>query len=205
MAFQKVEDTAQVDVIYTLNGETVQNVFYARFGGNYALVDLQSMADAVSTAVGAVWLPLQPIEATYVRTEVRGLEFENDLVAQSVIGNGSGADIVESYPNNVTFAVKKVSPFTGRSARGRCFWIGIPADKTSAPDENHLTDAYRDAVVAAVEVIRTTMNAVFNWDAVLVSRFSGGVPRLEGKTFDWVSSVAVDKRVDTHRGRLPSS
>jgi len=205
MAFQKVDNTVEINVIYTLNLETVQNVFYARFGGEYALANLQSLADAVGSTVGVEWLPLQPIEAVFVRTEVRGLENENDLFASSLNGAGSGADIVEAYPNNVTFSIKKTSPFTGRSARGRSYWIGIPQDKTSAPDENHITDAYRDAIVAALEDIRIIINATFNWQAVLVSRFTGGAKRTEGMTFDWIGSTAVDKRIDTQRNRLPTS
>lgn len=205
MAFQAVVNTVEVDVIYELNGEIAQNVFYAKFGGTYALANLQALADAVGTIVGSDWLPLQPVEAVFLRVEVRGLTVENDLFATSVVGAGDGEDIIEAYPNNVTFSVKKVSGFTGRSARGRSYWIGIPTDKTSSPDENHVTGAYRDDLVAAIDVIRTTINAEFNWDAVLVSRFSGGVKRAAGVTFDWVGSVAVDDRIDTQRGRLPAT
>ena len=204
MAFQQVEDTFEINGVYTLNGEAAQNVFYAKFAGTYALANLQALADAVGTQVGAIWLPEQPIEADFVRTDVRGLDVENDLFATSLNGAGPGEDIVEAYPNNVTFSIKKASGFTGRSARGRTYWIGIPQDKTSAPDENHLTDAYRDAIVLAVDKIRQIINATFNWDAVLVSRFSGGVARDDGVTFTWVSTSAVDKRIDTMRNRLPS-
>lgn len=204
MAFQKVDNTVEIDVIYTLNGVTVQNVFYARFGGEYDQANLQSMADSVGGQVGATWLPLQPSEAVFVRTEVRGLEFENDLMATSVVGAGAGGDIIEAYPNNVTFSVKKLSSLTGRSARGRCYWIGIPQDKTSSPTENDLLPSYADAVVAAVDQIRVDINTQFNFDAVLVSRFSGGVKRVEGVTFGWIGCVAVDNRVDTQRTRLPN-
>ena len=197
MAFQPVVNAAEINVIYTLNAEIVQNVFYGLFGGAYTQANLQSLADDVGTTVGNQWLPLQPPEAIFLRTEVRGLTIENDFFASSLLGAGTGADIVEAYPNNVTFSVKKLSGFTGRSARGRCYWIGIPQDKTSAPDENHLTDAYRDAVVAAVDQVRLKIDTVFNWDAVLVSRIANGVPRATGKTFPWIGVVAVDKRVDT--------
>ena len=203
MAFQKVDNTVEIDVIYTLNGVLVQNVFYGKFGGEYALANLLSMANAIASTVSINWLPLQPPEASFLRVEVRGLEFENDLLATSIVGAGPGTDVVEAYPNNVTFSIKKVSPFTGRSARGRCYWIGIPQDKTSAPTENDLVASYRDAIVAAVDAVRSKINTEFNFDAVLVSRFSGGVQRSEGKTFDWIDSVAVDDRIDTQRTRLP--
>lgn len=203
MAFQAVVNTVEINFIFTLNAQTVQNVFYAKFGGTYALANLQALADALGGKVGTDWLPLQAPETSFIRTEVRGLTVENDLFASSLVGAGPGEDVVEAYPNNVSFCVKKESGFTGRSARGRCYWIGIPQDKTSSPDENHVTDTYRDDVVDAVDAIRSRTNAEFNWDAVLVSRFAGGEKRSVGVTFDWASTIAVDNRIDTQRGRLP--
>lgn len=203
MAFQAVPNTVEIDVIYTLNLETVQNTFYAEFTGTYAQTDLDSLAAFVATKIGTDWLPHQPVEAVFVRVEVRGLSAEEDFFAASVLGAGAGEELAEALPNNVTLSIKKSSAFTGRSARGRCYWIGIPSDKTSAPDENHITDTYRDEIVDAVDQIRTTINAQANWQAVLVSRFTGGAQRAEGKTFDWIGSVVVDKRVDTQRNRLP--
>ncbi len=203
MAFQKVSNTVEINVLYTLNGEAVQNVFYAKFGGTYAQANLQSLADEVDITVNAFWLPEQPIEASYVRTEVRGLDKENDLTASANANAGPGLDPSPALPNNVTFSLKRSSAFSGRSARGRTYWIGIPTSRVQPGDENRLSAAFVTTLTTAVDKIREEINTVFLWDAVIVSRITGGLPRSEGMTFVWLSTVAVDDIVDTNRGRLP--
>ncbi len=203
MAFQRVPNTVEVDVIYTYHGITCQNVYYGEFAGGYSLLDLQILAGAVDAAVGVGWLSEQPAEASYVITEVRGLDAEFDLFASDNSSAGPGTDVIPGLPGNVTFSIKKTSGLTGRSARGRSYWIGIPRDKLKGTNENELTAAYTALIVANVELIRTTINAAAGWAAVLVSRISGGVERTPTAiTFPWVGTVAVDERIDTQRPRL---
>lgn len=203
MAFQAVPDTAQINISYLYNGETCENVLYAEKPGGYVIGDLIALAAQVDVQVAATWLPLQPIEASYVRTEVRGLADENDLVASDAGGAGPGVDASNASSNQVTFAIRKSSGLTGRSARGRLYWIGIPRDKLQTGDENRLIATYLDDIVDAVDDQRVGINAVSGWNAVLVSRFQGGLKRAEGVTFPWISTGAVDDIVDTQRGRLP--
>lgn len=204
MAFQSVPETAEVDIIFTLNGVTVQNTHYARHPGGYILSDLQALADTIDGAFVTNSQDDSPSEVTYVRTEVRGLEFENDQVASANTNSASGTHGGDALPNQVTFAIKKVSGQTGRSARGRVFWVGIPDSETVAADENFLVQTYVDNIVANIDWIRTLINTTSFWTAVLVSRFTAGAKRDEGVTFPWIDTLAVDNRLDTHRGRLPS-
>lgn len=203
MAFQPVEDTVEIDVIYTLNGEIVQNVFYAKLEGGYVLTDLEDLAEQMDAVVAANWRPEQPIEAVYLRVEVRGLAVPNDLLATNDDTSSAGLDASAALPNNVTFSIKKTSGLTGRSARGRCYWIGIPRDKTEGTDENRLTAAYVDDIVENIDQVRSNINGVGDWEAVLVSRFADGLKRDEGVTFPWLGTVAVDVVIDTQRNRLP--
>lgn len=203
MAFQKVVDTAEIDIIYTLNQTTVQNVFYASLAGGYVLADLVSLAAAIDLEVHNSWKGNQPVEAVYVRTEVRGLAVENDLLAIDNTNTGVGLIATEPTPNNVTFAVKKLSGLTGRSARGRTYWIGIPRNQLKSTNENEVSATYAANVVVSVDAIRTAIIGAALWSPVLVSRFAGGVARSEGKTFPWVDTVNINERVDTQRGRLP--
>lgn len=204
MAFQSVPETASIDVIYTLNGQTVQNVFYALFPGGYGLSDVQELADEVDIAVGENWLDIQPPEAVYQRIEVRGLEFENDVLATADANSGPGESISPTLPNNVTLSIKKTSALTGRSARGRTYWIGIPTDQLVSTNENLVLTAFINEVETEVGRIRTRINTTSTWVAVLVSRFTGGAKRAVGVTFVWVDTTCVNNVVDTQRGRLPS-
>lgn len=204
MAFQPVVDTVEIDIIYTLNAEPVQNVLYAELPGGYILADLVALAAQIDTQVNGTWKPQQPPEAVYVRTEVRGLALQNDLTASNNTNAGPGLIGAATLPNNVTFSIKKESGLTGRSARGRLYWIGVPFNQIQATNENLLNAAYVTAIVAAVDSQRVGILAVGAWLPVLVSRFSEGIPRVTGRTFGWVSTTNVDDRIDTQRGRLPS-
>lgn len=204
MAFQPVVDTVEIDMIFTQNGVTAQNVFYAQLVGGYALADLEAMAARIDLQWDGTWKARQTAETAYLRTEVRGLAVENDLVATDNTFAGVGTHIGGAFPNNVTFAIKKESGLTGRSARGRTYWIGVPGSEVEPLDENMLKAAYTALVVAAVDDIREAIATVGLWDPVLVSRFSGGVKRTAGKTFPWIASTNVDDRIDTQRGRLPA-
>lgn len=203
MAFQPVVDTCEIDIIYTLNGVPAQNVLYAELPGGYVLGDLVALANQVDAQVHGTWKNQQSPEAVYVRTEVRGLAVENDLFTSDNSNAGAGLHAGAALPNNVTIALKKESGLTGRSARGRTYWIGVPQTQLVASDENTLNAAYVAAVVAALDSQRTGIVALASWLPVLVSRFSGGVPRTTGKTFSWVSTTNVDVIVDTQRGRMP--
>lgn len=203
MAFQSVPQTAQIDVIYTLNGETVENVFYGEFPGGYNQLELDALAVRMDTRVRTNFLPQQPPEAVYQRVEVRGLDQENDLLAVFSAGPAPGVQVTAALPNNITLAIKQNSGLTGRSARGRTYFIGIPQGTLLASDESFLQSAYVLAVVLALGQIRDGIESLPGWNAVLVSRIAGGVPRAFGITFPWISEIAVNDRVDSQRGRLP--
>ena len=200
MAFQAVPDTAEVTVVYTQNGEVITNTFAARLPGGYNLADLNTLATTVDNFMPGGLLPRMTVDSAYVRTEVRGLANENDLATEASANAGPGLDPIEGLPNNCTLSVKKASPFTGRSARGRWYVVGLPQNAL-AGDENAWSLAVVDDVVAALEALRVLVAATV-WIPVIVSRFNAGLPRDFGVTFDWIVTTAVDAFVDSQRGRL---
>lgn len=200
MAFQKVTQTADIIITYLANSVLMQNVLNAFLATPYDLADLQALADAVDAEVAASWLPIQSLDCSYIRTTVRGLEFENDQEATADLNAGPGGNVAEGLPNQVTFSIKKQSGLTGRSARGRLYWIGIPNNDLQL-DENKLKIPEADAIEAAVDSMRAAITAT-DWQAVIVSRFTGGVQRAAGVVFNWVGSDAVNINIDTQRRRL---
>lgn len=203
MAFQPVADTAEIAMIFTNNGVTVQNVYYALRPGGYGQADLQALADVIDAIFLTTFMTEVTVECAYVRTEVRGLAVINDLIATQNAGAGIGTHIGAPTPNNCTFAIKKSSGLTGRSARGRTYWVNIPRQVLDATDENLVGAAWAAAVVANVDFVRIQIATVGLWQAVLLSRFTEGVQRPTGFTFPWLATSNVDLRVDTMRGRLP--
>jgi len=200
MAFQPVPNTAEIVITYLQNSVSMNNVLNAFKATQYDLADLQLLADAVDIAVAASWLPIQTFDTNYIRTTVRGLEFENDQEVSQDLNAGVGGVLIKGLPNQVSFAIKKQSGLTGRTARGRLFWIGITATMLQ-PDENKLNIVDADAVEAAVDAMRAAITATV-WQAVIVSRFLDNVKRPTGTVLNWISSDAVDIQVDTQRPRL---
>ncbi len=200
MAFQAVPDTAEVTIIYNQNTEAITNTFAARLIGGYTLADLDILATEVDQNMPGNLLGRMTLDCLYVRTEVRGLAFENDIETLAQANSGVGLSTSEGLPNNVTLSIKKSSAFTGRSARGRWYFIGIPSNNL-AGNENTYSQVEVDGMVTAIESLRAQV-ATTVWIPVIVSRFNNGVLRNPGKTFDWIATSAVNPFVDSQRGRL---
>lgn len=200
MAFQAVPDTASITIEYLSQSKQMVNTLHAELPGGYVLSDLLALASAVDVAVDANWLPQQAAGSSYVQTVVRGLALENDQEVTNDTSAGPGEIVANGVSGNVTLSVKRASNFTGRSARGRLYWIAMPNTKLGG-NENLVTQAYADSVESAVDAIRVAIDAT-DWQAVIVSRFSGGVERTTGVTFDWTNTSIVNLSVDSQRGRL---
>lgn len=203
MAFQRVPNTAEVTILYQQNTEIMANVFHAELATGYDFADIAALASAVDQSVVDNIRPIMSVDATYLRTEVRGLDEENDLSDTDDTGTGLGSIAGQGLPNNVTFSVKKESGRTGRSARGRWYFVGMP-DSYLGANENQIIPASSDDIVQALEELRADVNATA-WSPVIVSRFTGGALRNEGVTFPWISVVAVNVFIDTQRRRLSQS
>lgn len=201
MAFQSVPETAEVATIYDCNNINVQMTFHARFIGGYSLADIVALANNCDQRVTQSFLPIQTQDALYQRTEVRGLESIVDLSASDQTGAGPGLDVARGMPNSVTLAIQRNSGLTGRSSRGRVFWLAAP-DSNLDVDENFFTAAASIAIVSAINLMNVSLN-LSGWLGVIVSRFTGGVQRPTGVTFPWVNTLAVNNRVDSRRDRMP--
>jgi len=200
MAFQSVPNTAEITILFSQNGEPLANTLHAIKPGGYNQGDITALAILVDVAVGANLLSQMTQDAAYTRTEVRGLNVINDLFSTDNTNTGPGTVVSEGMPNQVTFSIKKNSLQTGRSARGRLYWVGIPKNAFTS-DENQLLAAEAQNRVDAIEALRVAIE-ISVWDAVIVSRVTEGVVRDPGVTFPWVTTTKVNNRVDTQRNRL---
>jgi len=200
MAFQSAPNMAEIIVSYTGHSQEFKNIMHAHLPGGYDLADLTALGVAIDAEVAAEWLPLQSLDYLYNNTTVRGLEFIND---QEVINNTSsavGGKDAGAMPDNVTLSIKKVSGVTGRSGRGRLYWIGTH-EGDIASNENSYTTVAALAITAAVDDMRIAIDSTV-WDAAILSRFTNGLKRPFGVPFDWISTVAVNNNVDSQRRRL---
>lgn len=203
MAFQSVPGAAIAEVIWVSAGVTLQNTFYGHRAGGYDSANIALLAERVDEFIASEWLPLLSNTIAYVGTTVTGLQFENDVQYTETAGAGNGGLSLTAAPLNVTFAIKRTSGLTGRSARGRIYWPQINILDTQT-DRNYLQSTIAADMVLAVSAIRGATIAA-EWTPVIVSRFSGGEKRETGVVFSWEQTGFTDLRLDSRRDRLPLS
>ena len=201
MPFVPVPDTAALDVIYSWDGQVVENTLYYRFAaGGPVESDLTALLEAVNTAIRANLIPLMTNAITFLRLVGTLLDVVDGLQLISttslpIAGENTGA----AMPNNVAMCMSIRSAVGGRSGRGRNYIPGLPrsvfaANTLDATFAAALTGAYSDILAAGGDA---------GWEAVVVSRFTGGLPRTTGVANAVTSNFFVDRIVDSMRRRLP--
>lgn len=201
MAFQSVPETVEIATNYSFGSTDIQMTFHARKSGGYSESELTSLANQCDGRVVTSFLPNQANDYVYNNTSVRGLESITDLYVENSDGTGPGSLTADAIPVNCALAIKKLSGFTGRSARGRVYWFGLTVGQLDT-DENYVLGAQGLLILGAVDAMRATIVSA-GWLPVIVSRFTGGAKRATGVTFEWVSTGITDYRVDSRRDRLP--
>lgn len=201
MAFQRVPNTAEAAVTFNMQGVPVIMTFYAQRSLGYNEAQIAALAAAVDDWAGDQVRPLISSQVTYVATNVRGLDAENDLQATSAVGAGAGGLVQTPLPNNVALAVKRSSGLTGRSARGRVYFPGLTVNALGT-NENFFTTTIVDDIVEVLNALRVILEAI-GWIEVIVSRYINNTKRSEAVVFPVTFYTATDLRVDSRRDRLP--
>lgn len=166
--------TARIQLIYTYNSQRIENVFHVLSGGGLLVADLDRIeavfaawwtATGRAQASGSLNLVLIVADALNV---VSGLhkEYSSGWTAVGLLG-GVG------MPGQNAICVKLATSFSGRSYRGRIFWPSLSVNDYS---NGLATTTRRDAIVAAVNTLRTNLAAGGDTLAV-VSYCNGGAWR----------------------------
>lgn len=201
MPFQSVPNTAEIVLTYTVAGVEFNNVLHAKRAAGYDATQLASLASSVSGWVTTSLKPLMSSSASFLRVTVRGLQNQNDFVVVNSSAQGVGAINSPCQALNVAACITLKSVFTGRSARGRFFWGGVPENQRASATT--LVQTYVDAVRDAIDALIAVLQAI-SWILTIVSRYTNGALRPTGVTFDVVDVVSRNNLIDSQRGRLPA-
>jgi len=200
LAFQAVPDTIEVVFDFLLAGTPAANVIHVKVPGGYVQADLDALTANMDAEVSTNIIPLLATNSSYVGVRARGLNTSSDLSSSNSDNAGVGTATGDPLPNNVSLCLTVRTAFTGRSARGRIYTMPPTLEEMAAP--NFVTSAFRDALIAAYEACRTRITSL-GYTMVVVSRFTGGVKRSVGVTFNVTAIVARNTRTDSQRGRMP--
>jgi hypothetical protein len=196
--FIPVPNTARVRMVYDLFGQKVMNVFYWEQATPFTTSDLAVLNNAIKTAWEDNVQAVQSNDLTLSFLEATALDsaagFQETLLVDEV-----GGAAVAAMPGNVTWAIKFASGLTGRSQRGRMYFLGL-----------HETDVTGNAVVSSAAALILAAYEGFFGDVatatgathVVVSYCALGVWRSTGQTTPITAYINVDDLVDSQRRRL---
>lgn len=201
MPFIAAPNIVELQFRYTLQGERAMNRIHVNVGAVPNAVVMSDLADAAL----AWWTSnvRTIVSDTLALREVYLKSLHAAIAPEVTITSGlpsSGTMTVPPLPSSVSLAVSLRSNQTGRSARGRWFWCGFAEDQV---DGNIVTGGTITSIDAALTNLKNEIDGLgHTW--VVVSFFSGGVPRPGGPVYSDVVTIAVvDPVVDSQRRRLP--
>lgn len=200
MAFVPAEDVVAVEVVYELDGQTVENTLYYHFeAGSPTLTDVRDLLGVVRDVIVEELIPLLSNAITLVRLIGTLLTTADALsTVLAVSPPVAGGAVEEPVPSNVAYSVQLKTASRGRSFRGRNYIAGLPGSQVVL---NTVSVAERANIVAAYEVLRVAGDAT--WTLGVLSRQHNNVPRVTA-VFSPVTSVdTADATVDSQRRRLP--
>lgn len=200
MPFIPVPNVVQLEAVYSMDGQTVENVYHYQMP---AAVDATLMLDFAAAWV-VEWIANQK---AYIPTEVSLINVKvTDLTTavSPVVNYSSGMPIAGTQtgallPNNCTLCFTKRTALRGRSNRGRLYWPGLGEPNVT---NNTVGSALVASIITGLNNMRTVVSPLGNWEMVVVSRFHEKVARPSG-IFTPVTNFTSDGKVDSQRRRLP--
>jgi len=207
MPFIPAENGIKVELNYLTQGEVAANVFYLR---NSNPVNAGILSD-LGIVVRDWWIgnikPLTTQSTNLQNIVLTDLTEENSFqvtISSGLPSIGTAGD--DPLPNNVTVVTKLTTGLTGRSNRGRSYFVGMDAQYLGFGSQT-VTSDFADDLGEAWEALLT---ALASTDARLViASFYSGVDT-DGKPIPRAAAVmnnvieaSVNPELDSQRRRLP--
>lgn len=199
MAFVPIASTAQLEFIYTQDGQTVENVLHYNCNAAVNTTNLQGLATAALAWWNTNLKPLINNTVTLITVRATDQSSQTGPVIEDTTGLPlAGTQPGSGLPNNVTVAIKLITASRGRSFRGRVYHIGLGSGSVSA----NTIGATPRANLKAAYLAALTLSTGPTWTLGIASRYTGNAPRTTG-VFTAVTDVSVNQTVDSQRRRLP--
>lgn len=199
--FIPAPNTASVEMIYSWGGVTCENVFHVRKGSSYSLADLQAVRGIVLAWYIATLRTYVTAGAVLVRIRTKALDTDTGPMEDyAVTASGGGLNSTGSNaPTNATYCIKLSTGLSGRSARGRWYFIGLNmGDVVTSVD---ISAALRINLVNAINTLRTNLTTGGHTMCVTSYRHDGAW-RATAVNYDITTAVGVDLHIDSQRRRL---
>jgi len=198
MANRPVPDTVEVQVRGTLLGQQVENTFYGKYVSPPDETQLQTLADDIADNWVENGLALLPGGWSGREVYVRDLSAPIAVQATSLnILAEVGTAVGDTMPSLISKAFARRSGLTGRSSRGRIYWMGLSESFVS----NNLFDSVLAGLIIDFLEGQDSIMAGLGFTPVIVSRFQAGAELTTPLTYPVAAWLATDLSVDTRRSR----
>lgn len=197
--FIPAADTARVDLVYSSQGNTLMNVIYFRRAGGFDAGQLEALAEATIAAwddnikaLTTANVSLNLVRATDISSEgAAGVEVSAGPLAGT---NTTGINL----PLNVTVVTKFSTGLTGRSHRGRIYFVGLNGSEIVA-------NALASGVAATINTAWTSffgdITTLAADEHVIVSLCNNGAWRTAAEVTP-VTNYSTNGDLDSQRRRL---
>lgn len=207
MPFVPVPGVIQVDVIYLIDSQRVENTMYFEKGDGWTLEDISTWLEELNTLIQSDLLPFLSSSLQLIELVARLLDTASSIGLSFVPSPTPSGGVTGDYmPNNVTYTISLKTGLTGRSFRGRNYVPGLPKGDA---DGNTIQSDLRTGLLAFYNLLITNA-AAFGNPMVVVSRYSGvdpvtgkPIPRVTGLSTPVTTAATFDQTLDSQRRRLP--
>ena len=199
MTFIPVPKTARVQMIFTQQGQSIENVYHVRNPAVYDIPALLAVAGVFLNWHNTQLRTTQPSTVVLQRVIVTSLETASAPGIEDVSGLPlPGINGANQLPMNVTLAMRENTVLRGKSFRGRVYHIGlIPA----AVIGSTVDSVYLAGLITIYNfLVSQLITAGFN--LAVVSYRTARAFRAVGVPTD-VLAFTADSTTDSQRRRLP--
>jgi len=201
MAFIPVLNTVEAHLRFTQGGAPAENVVHLERTGGYTQSDLDTLSLALADFAADDMLPVMHNQTVFVEVYVKGMASQADLQSTDTTHAGESGAVSLPQAANVSKAFTLRSGLTGRSQRGRMFWIGMSSNFLTNP--NTVTQGFVDDVIGILEALKALVEAL-GWVWVIVSKYTNGAPRTTGQKTPIAGFGVSGLDADSMRSRLLS-
>lgn len=193
-----------VEMIYTMAGQRMQNVYHVTKGVPASSADLVALwtifkdwenLSAKGTRASACVLVL----ITLTALDSAGAPFYEAGVVPNIAGAGAGMPM----PSVASVTIKHTTGLAGRSFRGRSYWIGLLAAWQANADT--IQQGIANTLAGYYNTLRTNL-ATAGWQFSVASKYSGvdangrAIPRVTG-ILTPITGSTCEVGIDTQRHR----
>lgn len=199
--FIPVPNVASVELIYTLNGVVMENVFHVQKGSPFTLAQLQALRGTVNTWESSFFTGFRSSQSQLSRIRTKALDSAGSPTEDFFLPTPRpGANVTTALPGNVTWSVKLATGLAGRSFRGRWYVIGLATNQLGATS-NQINVPTGNSIVSSLNSLLSAL-AGAGYTLGVVSYRTGGAYRTTGLFTTALSWTPVNYDLDSMRRRL---